>query len=693
MRLAKHLVRCTVAATALVAATAWGATPTQHEMETSSVWVGSHLEGNGPAAEQRFFSFVYGGKKSDELLASWKVERAAKKEGGNRVERTVTWSDPATGLVVRCEAVQFHDFPAVEWVLHFKNGGKADTPIIENVLPLDASMALTRDKPARVHYANGSLCRLDDFAPHLTSLGPTPDDPQGGWLGEGNPLRVESQSGRSSCGALPFFNIDAADHGIMMAVGWTGDWAASFFRTDQAVCARAGMKRTHFKLLPGEEVRTPRILLLFWEGERLRGHNLLRQFILAHHTPMQNGHRAKAPVCLATWGGNFAKNHIEHGLWFKKNHLPLDYLWVDAGWYGNDEAKLGANVFNSQWGRLVGDWFPNPGYFPQGLTPVGDALDQAGMGLLLWLEIERVVQGTTWTKEHPEFLLGPMGPNYLFNLGKPEARQFLTDYLAKLIGENHIGCYRQDFNMDPRPYWDAADTPDRVGIAEISHITGMYAMWDELLRRFPNLLIDNCSSGGRRIDLETISRSMPLWRSDVQCWPGFGSTALQTQTQGLGLWVPLSTGCCDREDDYVFRSAMGPGMVLIMYEFEKDINKHFSIDWLRKNLTELNSVRKYFEGDFYPLVSFSLADDLWAAWQYDRPDLGEGMVLALRRPKSLFQTMTATLSGLVPDVTYEVRCLDTGTTARWTGQELAEKGLEISIEKKPGSKLFVYRKL
>ena len=208
--------------------------------------------------------------------------------------------------------------------------------------------------------------------------------------------------------------------------------------------------------------------------------------------------------------------------------------------------------------------------------------------------------------------------------------------------------------MDPRPYWDAADAPDRVGITEIRHITGLYEMWDELLAKNPGLLIDNCSSGGRRIDIETAARSIPLWRSDVQCWPAFNTTAMQGQTQGLGLWVPLSTGCSDREDTYVFRSALGPGIVLTMGDFEKDTSKHFSVDWLRTMLDQLNTVRPYFLGDFYPLLSFSIAEDAWAAWQYDRPDLGEGMLLALRRAQSPFAAITALLHGLAPDCAIRV---------------------------------------
>ena len=668
---------------------AYAATTDEGEKAATQKWVDATLKN---AESKAFFSFKYDGHSSSEILRTWRVERMTRDAASGTKEHTLTYTDPATGLEVRCVATEFADFPAVEWILYFKNTGAANTPIIEDIRALDTTLALPRDKAARVHYANGSECRLDDFAPMVTSLGANEHDPQGAWVGEKNPLRLESKGGRSSCGRLPFFNLDMGTNGIMGAIGWTGDWAANFYRTNTDVCFQGGMKRTFLKLLPGEEIRSPRIMLLFWEGDRMRGHNQLRQFILVHHSPQINGHRAQAPVSLATWGGNYVDKHIEHGQWLTDNKIPMDYLWVDAGWFGNDEAKKGATVFNSRWGEYVGDWHANPGYFPNGLNPLGSALKNMGLGFLLWLEPERVFKNTTWTREHPTFLLGPKGDNFLFNLGNPDARKMLADHLCNLITEGGIGCYRQDFNMDPRPFWDAEDEPDRVGMSEIRHITGLYALWDELLARCPGLLIDNCSSGGRRIDLETISRSMPLWRSDVQCWPNFGATAMQGQTYGLGMWVPLSTGCCDREDNYVFRSALGPGMVLIMYEFEKDTKNHFSEKWLRTMLGQLDTVRPYFLGDFYPLLSFSLTDDVWSAWQYNRPDLGEGMVLALRRPQSPFNKMTPVLHGLEPTAKYTFKDMDTGKTQTHSGRDLCEKGLSIQIDQQPGSRLFTYKK-
>ncbi len=83
------------------------------------------------------FSFTYNGKPSSEFLATWKVDRKSKKLDEHRTAHSVVYSDPAGGLSVRCEAVEYDDYPTVEWTLHFKNNGTADTPIIENIQSLD----------------------------------------------------------------------------------------------------------------------------------------------------------------------------------------------------------------------------------------------------------------------------------------------------------------------------------------------------------------------------------------------------------------------------------------------------------------------------------------------------------------------------------------------------------------------------
>ena len=174
----------------------------------------------------------------------------------------------------------------------------------------------------------------------------------------------------------------------------------------------------------------------------------------------------------------------------------------------------------------------------QGLRPISDAAHKAGMKFLLWIEPERAKYGTPVTLEHPEWFLRKTKeepkPNddLLLNLGNPEAWQWVVETVSSLIDENGIDCYREDFNIDPAPFWRNADEADRQGMAEMRFVEGLYAFWDELRRRHPGLLIDNCASGGRRLDLETIGRSVALWRTDYNCFPLHESRRLAGPRRG-----------------------------------------------------------------------------------------------------------------------------------------------------------------
>ncbi|MCE5322693.1 alpha-galactosidase [bacterium] len=661
---------------------------TEQEQQKAKAWFEEHFKSKDIMFP---FSFNYNDGKSAIFLKSWKSRWNTGKSEEGLSRQILTLSDPETKLECRCEATTFDNFPAVEWVMYFKNNGSAPSPIIDDILPLDTDLEIGKDQPAIVHHAKGSDCKIDDFEPLESKIGII------------YPLHLAPQCGRSSDCTLPFFNLEMGSEGVIGAIGWTGAWKADISRgeDDTHINLSAGMKKTHLRLMPGEEIRTPRILLLFWEDDRTGAHNMLRQFILTHHTPYYDDKVLQAPICDAFWGKNKEEVQIAKARWWKDNNIPLEYIWIDAGWHGNgvyDENSTTLDVWWEQigdWGTQVGSWWPNKAIYPNGLAPVGKAYKEMGYGFVLWMEPERVYKDTHLVCEHPEWLLGPDGDNYLFNLGMPEARQALTDLVLGILVEGRVTCYRQDFNFDPSPYWEKADAPDRVGMSEIRHIEGLYAFWDELRARIPNLVIDNCASGGRRIDLETISRSIPLWRSDYQCASDFDPIGMQGQTQGLAPWVPLSTGCYNRieePDTYALRSALGPGIVMNLNTYGFNPSPRLPVDWVKRSMNEEFEVRKYFYGDFYPLLSYSLADDIWAAWQYDRPDLGEGMVLAMRRPKSPFTSMIAPLHGLDADAIYELHPADGTGTIQAKGSELAQDGLTIEISEKPGSALYIYRK-
>lgn len=656
--------------------------PLPQDTALANAWLDDHII--RPSAEKQVASLPFSFKVDGVAAAEcqWQVSSAPARQTDAGIVHELTLAHAQSGLRVRCVATAFSDYPAIEWVLYLSNEGAEPTPIVSEILPLDAEIACEPEGQCVLRHARGSDCKIDDFEPLETPLGPGAD------------LTLLPQAGRSSDGVLPFYNVMLGDHGVIGAIGWTGRWAARFARQrPEALRITAGMVKTHLRLLPGEQIRSPRMLLLHWAGDALHGHNMLRRLILAHYTPQVNGKPAEAPMCNAVWGENRVQNQIVKAKWWIDNLIPLDMFWIDAGWHGDAPFLEGSTVFNSGWGAQVGNWWPNKTTYPEGLRPVGEALQQMGLGFVLWLEPERVFKDTVFAREHKEWLLGPIGDNWLYNLGNPDARQALTNLVSDLIAEGKITCYRQDFNFDPWPYWEAADAPDRVGMSEIRHIEGLYAFWDELRARHPELLIDNCSSGGRRLDIETASRSIPLWRSDFQCYPDFSPVGMQGQTQGLGMWLPLNTGCCDRKDTYAFRSALGPGIVVTTNLYEEVPSGHFPVDWLRTMMQQQERVRPYFHGDFYPLTPYSLSEDVWAAWQFDRPDLGEGMVLALRRKDSPYPEVQAVLQGLDPEATYELTWLDEGRSETHTGAELANGGALIGIGEKPGSAIVLYRRI
>jgi alpha-galactosidase len=208
------------------------------------------------------------------------------------------------------------------------------------------------------------------------------------------------------------------------------------------------------------------------------------------------------------------------------------------------------------------------------------------------------------------------------------------------------------------------------------------------------LIIDNCASGGRRIDLETTGRSIPLWRSDTQCWPYFDSIAGQIHTYGLAHWVPCSTTGSQLKpgDTYNFRSAMCTGVVfhLCMYEYTP-IDPKYPYDWHRRMIAELKRAIPSYLGDFYPLTTCTMSKNDWMVYQMHRADLDEGMIVAFRRETSPFITADFPLKGLNESQTYQMEDADSKTIITEKGDVLSTTGYRINIENCRDSRLIFYK--
>jgi alpha-galactosidase len=298
-------------------------------------------------------------------------------------------------------------------------------------------------------------------------------------------------------------------------------------------------------------------------------------------------------------------------------------------------------------------------------------------------------------RQHPEWFYSKLqwGKTALVKLGNPEVLKGMTDLVYDTLHTAGATWFRQDGGASFVEQWDADDKPDRVGMNEIQYITNFYAFWDALRTRIPDLQIDDCFSGGKRLDLETMSRSVSLWRSDAMT-SSFDISMEASQAQGLIPWIPLSGGIWtfdknlpadDPKQLYAQRTTYCAGL---------DIGGDAPPDWLKSSLDEYKEVQPYFYGDFYPLAGYSMGLDAWTLWQLDRPDLNSGVVLMLRRQKSPFVTVKLLLHGIDPAAQYDVevrRGLGKVAPKRMAGRDLLN--LDVSIPDMPGSALVFYRKL
>ena len=650
-------------------------------------WFEEHLT---DAKSSLPFSFTYDGQPSTRLLSEWPAKAADERLDANRTRRTLTWTDPKSGLEVKCIAVDYADYPAAEWTVWFRNTGKSDTPILKDIQGLDAKFTRPGDGEFTLHGNKGDWNAAEGFEPHRRTLAP------------GAIERFAPNGGRPTNGpnGWPYYNIQWTGGGVMLAIGWPGQWAASFSRDEKtALRITAGQELTHLSLKPGEEIRSPLTALLFWQGDDVvPAQNLWRRWFMTHNIPKIDGkppapmaQMQLAPTCTGSEQEQFAevKKFADAG-------IEIDLYWNDAGWY----------PCGGKWPN-TGTWEIDASRYPNGFKPIADWVHAKGKKLIVWFEPERVGDQNSWlAKNHPEWLIGgdreprnaeeakkwqSLGRRLshnseLVNLGNPEARQWVIERVDSIIKTNGIDYYRQDFNMDPLGHWRDNDAPNRQGMTENLHVQGYLAFWDELLRRHPGMLIDTCASGGRRLDLETLRRSVPLLRSDFVARPGV-TEGNQGHTYGLSSWLPFQGSGVLAHDAYTYRSFYLPsfGMGELTPKSAAAVQKAYG---------ECRRIAPIMlEGDYYPLTPYSLKPDQWIAWQFNRPEQGDGVVQAFRRGQCEPAAQTYRLRGLDPAATYEVTDFDVAGTTMASGKDLMDKGLAVEIKDKPGAAVIVYRRM
>ncbi len=624
------------------------------------LWLGDMPEAGGapPSRTGLPISFTLGGEKSTSLFRQNPPQHKSETKD-DRVEHVTTWSDPRSGLQMRCVAVEYRDFPTIEWTVYFKNTGGQDTPILEDVRALDTWLARDKASEYVLHHNVGSPSNQTDYKPLTTRL---PANAQAGFAPNG---------GRSSDPHWPYFNLAYDGGGLIVVVGWPGQWSADFkCDGDTGLHLLAGQQLNHYTLHPGEEVRTPLVVLQFWKGDRQRSQNIWRRWMMAHNVPRVDGKTPPSMLaaCSSHQYAEMINANEENQKLFVDRYLAeglkLDFWWMDAGWYINDGS----------W-QNTGTWEVDPKRFPKGLRAVTDHAREKSVRSIVWFEPERVTGGTWLTKNHPEWIRGGAGGG-LLDLGNDEARKWLIDHIDKLITDQGIDLYREDFNMEPLHAWLSGESGDRQGMSEMKHVLGHLAYWDAIKQRHPKIMIDSCASGGRRDDLETMRRAVPLLRSDHI----FDPIGQQNHTYGIASWLPFYGTGLKANDVYSFRSQMTPFMIAC-YDMR---DTKVPYEELRRLYGQWRSIGSLYFADYYPLGEYDGSDSCWMAWQFDSPEEGRGMVQAFRRHKDTTDENRYKLQGVEDAARYKVRSLDApDQVTEMSGHDLLTAGLPIKTP--PGS--------
>lgn len=618
---------------------------TEAENKMSSEWTDKNLV----SASSYPFTFSVDGEKwnPDEWTKTVNDSTEEIYRGGKTKYITFT----KNSLEVTAEVTVFEKNASCQWTVYVKNTGDTNSGVISDFYALDSSFATGK---ADIYYSIGSDTKAGDFSLVKKSLS--------------SARTFSGNEGKPTEKYMPYFNVNGAESGIVFGIGWTGQWDAQFSQKDGNTAVTVRQQNFNAYLLPGEEVRSPLVSLTFYDNDNaLKGFNQFRQWITDCVYPDNVTKNQYLVMEVAGPLSTRTSDEIIEILDGLEGDVfeHTDAFWMDAGWYS----------YNEGWYDGVGNWTVDTSRYDNGIIELSTYAKNKGLGHVLWYEPERVYPDTVFHKkgsENEQWLINTGDDNSMWNLANEDALEFYCEYICNSLKENGVTIYRQDFNFAPFEYWEKADAEyydGRTGICENHYVTNLYRYLDYLTENIDGLIIDNCASGGKRLDLEMTFRSIPFWRSDYNCAVHSDLfEATQSQTYGISFWLPMSGTAHNMTSEYSSRSAITP---LMLMDFFAHTHEDFDYHHEQKALMT---------GNYFPLDFGSYDKNKMLSMQYMSEDGADGVVLVYKRADVMKNEYTVILNGLYPDAQYEISDFDgIIETKKYTGSELMSEGLTIPL--------------
>ena len=465
--------------------------------------------------------------------------------GENSLTLRVTMRDPATGLEAQMLYTMFEDSEAVLRSTCIINSG---------------------DKPAELEKAMSLAVDLTDADWDVITL-------SGSWARERHvyrrPLTPGFQGVASLCGASslqqsPFLALarKTADERQGEVLGAALIYSGNFIA--QAAEAQDGTARIQigihdagfrWHLEPGESFQTPEAALI-WSGEGLGGMSRAFHRLWEEHLIPPRWVNAHRPVLLNSWEAAYFDFDEEKLVSIAESAAKAgaELFVMDDGWFGCRDDDT----------TSLGDWGADLRKLPGGLERLGERIRGLGLAFGIWMEPEMVSPESDLYRAHPDWAIGISGREgitsrhqFILDLSRPEVQDYLTEAVSDTLRKSGAAYLKWDMNRNFTNIGSAFLPPERQHELPHRYILGLYEVMDRLVRAFPGVLIEGCSSGGGRFDPGMLYYVPQFWCSDdtdalCRCEIQYGTTFfLPPSTMGshvsavpnhqTGRITPLST--------------------------------------------------------------------------------------------------------------------------------------------------------
>jgi alpha-galactosidase len=512
-------------------------------------------------------------------------------------------------------------------------------------------------------------------------------------LSEGKKV-LESRRGFTGPHANPWFAMDGgkADEQSGQvwfgALGWSGNWKIVMEKTTFGHVRVVGGVNDFdgmFLVAPGQVYESP----LFTGGFSSAGfggmsrnlHGYQRKYVLPSSRDrkvLYNSWEATEFAVTVQGQKELAKQAAK---------LGVERFVVDDGWFGKRNSDRAG----------LGDWQVNPEKFPGGLQELIDEVKSLGMEFGLWVEPESVNPDSDLYRRYPEWVYQfstrtgtQLRNQLLLNLGLPEVKKFVLEFMTELLSSHEITFIKWDMN---RTVTEPGISPLREQAGEaiwLRHVEHLYEIWAELRARFPHVEFETCAGGGARIDLGILRFADQAWISD-----NTDARDRLTIQEGFSYaYSPAVMMCWVTESPHGFNGRSLP----LSYRFHSSMMGGLGIGanighWSDDEMTEAKRfVELYKEirstiqrGDLFRLESFRSSNV--AAYQYVGKERQEAVVFAFLQSQHFgSEERRLLLQGLDQDATYEVS-REGRDPVRLHGSTLMNVGLPLTLKGDYGSEL------